>query len=248
MFNVESEVPPLEDSVNALGETQDLILSELKKIQQEFHKSIHVPSTPLLLKQLAVKDSANYIMEHFPDVQVFIYRHQTLKFALSKVSVTGCFLEFGVATGETINLAAKLKPQEIIFGFDSFEGLPEDWGGTGKVAGDFGRSGSLPSVLDNVELVKGWFSDTLPDWASKNCQPISYLHVDCDLYSSTSEIFTHIGDRLVAGSIIVFDEYFGFPNWRNSEHKAFMEFLERSNKTYRALAISHQALVVMITS
>jgi hypothetical protein len=36
-------------------------------------------------------------------------------------------MEFGVSRGVTINFLAALNPMKKIYGFDSFEGNPEDW-------------------------------------------------------------------------------------------------------------------------
>ena len=106
--------------------------------------------------------------------------------------IEGLILEFGVYSGNTINHIASMTPQKV-FGFDSFEGLPEDW------RADFpkGRfAAALPAVRDNVELVVGWFDATLPGFLARETNPISLLHVDCDLYSSTKTIFDLCRDRI----------------------------------------------------
>jgi hypothetical protein len=240
-----SEMP--NDKVLAtLMETQIALLAEVKALRQELKGRHLVPSTPLILKHQAVEDSAAFIRENFPDIMVFLYRHETIRYAASKISVDGLLVEFGVATGETINQLAKLRPNDRVSGFDSFKGLPEDWSGTGLMAGRFDRKGDIPAVEKNVELIHGWFNESVPAWRSQNPGSIAYCHIDCDLYSSTVDVFKSIEGGFVSGTIIVFDEYFGFPNWRGAEHKAFMEMLERTGKTYRALAVSHQALVVQI--
>ena len=76
------------------------------------------------------------------------------------------------------------------YGFDSFEGLPEDW----RTEGDrknFDRKGKLAPVhFPNIRLVKGWFNETIPKFKEsvidsiKN-QKVAFLHIDCDIYSST---------------------------------------------------------------
>jgi hypothetical protein len=76
-----------------------------------------------------------------------------------------------------------------------------------------------------VVLHKGWFCDTLPLFLDEHIESVRFLHVDCDLYSSTKTIFSALADRLVSGTIIVFDEYFNYPGWQECEYKAFMEFV-----------------------
>ncbi|MCK9909618.1 class I SAM-dependent methyltransferase, partial [Microbacteriaceae bacterium K1510] len=107
---------------------------------------------------------------------------------------------------------------------------PEDWR-TGIAKGAF--AGPLPTVPGNVTLVSGLFSDTLPQFSQQHLGPIAFLHVDCDLYSSTATIFDCLGDRLRPGSVILFDEYFNYPGWRQHEFKAFQEFVARGEVAYR---------------
>ena len=90
----------------------------------------------------------------------------------------------------------------------------------------------MPRVRSNVVLHKGWFDQTLPIWLKQNVGPISFAHIDCDLYSSTKTIFDLLGRRLTKGSIVVFDEYFGYPNWQAHEFKAFREFVEANGISY----------------
>jgi hypothetical protein len=222
----------------------DAILSELKKLNKLIEQQVRIPSTPLRLKQMAVEDSARFISENMPDVMVMIYRHETVSYAAKRANIDGYFMEFGVNEGQTIRQIASLRPERKVFGFDSFEGLPEDWTGAGLLRGHFDQGGKLPAVPKNVKLVRGWFSDTLPKWKSRNKGPVSFVHVDSDLYSSAGTIFSELEERFIEGTIILFDEYFGYPNWRNGEHRAFTEMIERTGHTFRALAISHQALVV----
>jgi hypothetical protein len=59
-------------------------------------------------------------------------REDLWKYAFSKKNMVGTIAEFGVWKGESINYLAKLT-NETIFGFDSFEGLQEDWRGKATV-------------------------------------------------------------------------------------------------------------------
>jgi hypothetical protein len=91
-------------------------------------------------------------------------------------------------------------------------------------------------VRPNVTLHKGWFDQTLPDFVANHPGPIAFLHVDCDLYSSTKTIFQFLGDRIVPGTVILFDEYFNYPGWRDHEHRAFTELVEERGLECRWLA------------
>lgn len=137
----------------------------------------------------------------------------------------GQILDLGVYKGGSTRHLARIYPDKKIHGFDSFEGLPNDWSYDPK--GSFGDiSGVLSDVPDNVRLYKGWFEDTLPVWAAEHSDvPISLLRVDRDIYSSTMTIFENVGHLLKPGTWILFDELIGYRGWQDHEYKAFQEFL-----------------------
>ncbi|WP_439525445.1 class I SAM-dependent methyltransferase [Roseovarius mucosus] len=141
----------------------------------------------------------------------------------------GLWLEFGVFKGTTIRRIAGYRNAGKIYGFDSFEGLPEKWErgyeGWWSEKGAFSLKGALPSVPENVELVKGWFDDTIDTFLSQVSGEITLLHIDCDLYSSTKTIFEKLEHRFADRCVIVFDEIFNYPGWQDHEALAFAEFL-----------------------
>lgn len=202
----------------------------------------------LALQRLALANTAAYIYEKMPVVPACESREELFDLALSKVThASGLYLEFGVFKGASINYWAK-KVQLPVYGFDSFEGLPESWrDGFGK--GAF-RVDGLPPVPGHVQLIKGWFEETLPGFLSQHPGSIAFLHVDCDLYSATKTIFQHCAERLQAGSVIVFDEYFNYPGWELGEFKAFQEFIKTSGLGYEYLSYNaqHEQVAVLLTS
>jgi hypothetical protein len=104
-------------------------------------------------------------------------------------------------------------------------------------------------VAKNVELIKGWFDKTLPTFLeSRKNDFVSFLHIDCDLYSSTKTIFDVLGSRIVEGTIIVFDEYFNYPGWEKGEFKAFQEFIRDANLSYEYIGYvrTHEQVAVKI--
>lgn len=144
------------------------------------------------------------------------------KTTTSYVKNSGLWLEFGVCSGRTINLISR-NTEDKVYGFDSFYGLPEDWGDHQK-KGSYSRDGDLPQVNDNVELVVGLFEDTLDDFLEKHKQPVAYLHLDADLYSSTKFVLDKLSDRIVSGTVISFDEIYNYPEYKDHEIKAWVEF------------------------
>ncbi len=69
-------------------------------------------------------------------------------------------------------------------------------------------------------------------------EPISVLHIDCDLYSSTVTVLEALAPSIRRGSVLVFDDYWGFPGWREHEYRAFQEFIQARGLNYRYLAMS----------
>lgn len=182
-------------------------------------------------------ESQQYAQLHMTRSARFANRLELLRFAAAQVTLPGPVLEFGVFSGETINTLAAALPDRQMYGFDSFEGLPESWAGLGK--GHFSTQQRLPAVAANVELVVGWFDRSLPAFLKAHAiEQVPLLHVDCDLYSSTQTVFRHLGDRIAAGTIIVFDEYFNYPGWQQHEYLAFKELVEYRKFEYEYIGIS----------
>ena len=166
-------------------------------------------------------------------------RLDLLEYALGLVAVDGFCAEFGVFQGETLAFAAN-RVDKVVYGFDSFEGLPDDWF-LGVSRGTFSLKGQLPKLAvaqNNYRLIKGWFVDTLPDFRAQIEGPAAYIHIDCALYSSTKTIFCELADRIVPGTVIVFDEYFNYPGWQKHEFMAFQEFCADHDVTYKYVAFA----------
>lgn len=190
------------------------------------------------LQTRARSEAADYVQSHMEQATIFPAHRDIVRFAGENAPRDGLFLEFGVATGNTLRELASVIPSgATIYGFDGFTGLPGDWSGHVETAGAF-RQKSIPKVPANAELVVGLFDETLPGFMAAHDGPVSFAHVDCDLYISTKIIFEHIGSRLVPGSLVLFDEYFNYPGWRLHEYKAWQEFCEANDVSYSYLGFS----------
>jgi hypothetical protein len=97
-----------------------------------------------------------------------------------------------------------------------------------------------------VNLYKGWFNETLPRWAQENPGPIAFMHLDADIYSSTKCVFDILGDRIVPGTVLQFDEYFNYPGWQKGEYKAFNEFVEAHQVKFEYLGYAKNQVAVRI--
>lgn len=184
-----------------------------------------------------------------PAAKDLVTRSNLLRFAVGNVSIDGLWLEFGVYKGKSIRKIA-VRTDADVYGFDSFEGLPEDWVLSYR-KGDFSLNGRLPQELPtNVKLVKGEFSETLPAFIRAHNDPVAFVHIDCDLYHSTRTIFTHIRNKITAGTVILFDEFHNFPGWQQHEYRAFMEFIDGSRYgfDYIGFASAYNSVAVRIAA
>jgi len=116
--------------------------------------------------------SARYYQERMLTAKNLASDLEHLSFALSHARPQGLLLEFGVASGRTINHIGGVRPGQTVYGFDVFAGLPEDWR-TGFEAGTFART-ELPPVRDNCRLVSGLFEETLPSFVAEHPEPVRY--------------------------------------------------------------------------
>jgi hypothetical protein len=119
-----------------------------------------------------------------------------LREVVAKCGQRAAYLEFGVWRGESMQIAIDgFAGRDVdFFGFDSFEGLPEDWNryfGKKMAAGSFDTGGSLPEIGHNrVTFIKGWFEDTLPGFLRAQTEITGperdiVLYLDADLYHPT---------------------------------------------------------------
>ena len=178
------------------------------------------------IQRQARDDSASWLLATIPLEKRFQDRYALMQACLEIAPSEGLLLEFGVYKGNSVRFIGEKVSPRPVFGFDSFEGLNEPW--IYEQAGSFSDVDTLPTVPPNVHLIKGWFNKTLPGFLTEQPDPIALLHIDSDLYSSAVYVLEAVEDRLRPGCVIVFDELFNFPQWRNVEFKAFGEWQERT--------------------
>jgi O-methyltransferase len=142
------------------------------------------------------------------------------------------YLEFGVYQGAATRYWSKLlsNPKSKLHGFDSFEGLPEDWHEVKEVLGKghFSTGGAIPVIEDErVRFFKGWFSETLAGYEVPE-HDVLVVNFDADLYSSTQCVFNRIASYIVPGTYLYFDEF----NCTQDEMRAFREFCSESHRKF----------------
>ena len=220
----------------------------LKRLRQIFQNTYFsaVRDINVELQRMATAETARFVERNMPGVSSVKSWQEVHAAAANVVRKGGLVLEFGVFSGRSINFIASLFQDTEVHGFDSFEGLPEFWrDGFGK--GVFATR-KKPIVRSNVTLHGGWFNESIPQFLRQRPENefISYLHVDCDLYSSTKEIFDSLSNLFCHGTVIIFDEYFNYPGWKYGEYKAFTEFVSQNGFDYEYITFNSRDEQVVV--
>lgn len=137
------------------------------------------------------------------------------------------YLEFGVASGISFRwwLEHNHQASSRFLGFDTFEGLPEDWGGFYQKGA---MSHGIPNINDErAQFFKGLFQETLVPFIQSNSALLSLpirkiIHLDADLFSATLFTLSQLYPYLQKGDILIFDEF----SVANHEYKALDLFEE----------------------
>jgi hypothetical protein len=199
--------------------------------------SIYANDLWIDLRLHAKREAVEYVIAHMGEAMVLADRDELLRFAFARAPQEGLVAEFGVAGGASLRNLARLTSRQV-HGFDSFGGLPGDWSGTREAAGAFTQKGRLPKVPANAVLHPGWFEETLPAFLAAHPGPAAFIHVDCDIYTSTKTVFMALRGRIGPGTVLLFDEYFNYPGWRAHEYKAFQEFIAGTGLSYEYIGFS----------
>ena len=176
-----------------------------------------------------------------------VFRRDNFEIAFNDAATTGYIVECGAGAGKSLKtLVALAQPNQLVFGFDSFEGLPEDWKMNEEhtwPSGSFAFD-EIPD-MPGVELRIGWFADTLPIWKKEHPGRIALLHIDADLYSSCTTVLEELNDQIHVGTIIVSDDHFYKPShgtsheytlWEQGQYRAFEEWLEKYDRKAHLLS------------
>jgi O-methyltransferase len=147
------------------------------------------------------------------------------------------YLEFGVYKGESIEFWVSLNqaPESRFYGFDSFEGLPEEWFSLTRTVekGAFDTRGEVPNIDDpRIRFIKGYFQNVLDGFlADFTPRHRMVIHIDADLYSSTLFILTSMNRFFVPGTILIFDEFYS----ASHEFKAFCDYSHSFLRKFRLI-------------
>ena len=223
----------------------------LKKIIQFIGYNLTLPfiflkynQTPLsIYEKNEIEDSYKNFKEHFKDSFISNndeeIRDYTINSAIEISRKDDYFLEFGVFKARTIKKFAKIlkKNNKQIFGFDSFEGLSHNWYGSLRshsVSKGAFKLNKLPKVDENVKLIKGVVENTLKPFLNEKNPNIIFIHIDLDIYGPTKYVLENLKKYLKKGTIILFDELYGYPGWKEHEFKALNEVFNENEYDFIA--------------
>lgn len=194
-------------------------------------------------------------------------RIDELRWCLDRID-SGTVLEFGVYEGKTLRMMAEYRPDLKFVGFDSFEGLPEDWFLGEKIVKKERFITDVPTMPDNVNLVLGFFDESLPKWIDNNWfEPIRFINIDSDLYSSARTVLEEMNTLIVPDQLLRFDElcewriepFYSkeqqkkdrripqrkYTRWEEGEWRALNEWIDKYNRHVRPIARNYSQSSVM---
>ncbi|MGH2648946.1 MAG: class I SAM-dependent methyltransferase [Ginsengibacter sp.] len=158
-----------------------------------------------------VNDNRKVAFNDFPTKWNYNKRYDFYRYIFQNeiLSLDINYLEFGVADGHSFNwwMAENNHPASCFYGFDTFTGLPEDFGPYKK--GTFANSNNIPKIKDDRgKFYQGLFQQTLPHFLKNfNNSKKNVIMLDADLYTATLFVLTSLAPFLKKDDIIFFDEF-----------------------------------------
>jgi len=171
--------------------------------------------------------TTKFVLQNLSHAARLKNKKDLFRYSINQVKVDGLYLEFGVYRGESLNYIASLSGNNTVYGFDSFEGMPEEW--ITVPIGHF-KLDKLPKVRSNAKLVVGWFQESLEPFLEEHSEKVAFVNLDAVLYSSTSYVLLTLAEkgRLQRGTVIQFDEIFNYWGWwGGGEYKALQDLIDR---------------------
>jgi O-methyltransferase len=148
---------------------------------------------------------------------------------------TGCIVEAGVWRGGMSAGMSDAKPGRLHYLFDSFDGLPPAKEIDGPAALQWQQNVDASNYYDNCRaeqsfaqqamsmahakefrLIKGWFSETMPNFILD--EPIAILRLDADWYESTLQCLEALYPHVMDQGLIILDDYYTWDGCSRALH------------------------------
>ena len=237
---------------------KNLFKSIIKSIGYNFHKNaiedFYSYNPIVAFKRDEIKSSYQYFKEFFYNSVLFESQNAIRSYPInkslensSKENQDELFLEFGVNKGVGINFFSDhLKAsKKIIYGFDSFEGQPNDWLGYIHTKGfQKGNKNTMDKLNSNVVIIEGLVEDTLEPFLLKNeNKKRNFVHFDLDAYASTLFVLKKIKPYLSNNAILLFHIVHNYSGWKNGIIKAINETFNKNEIEFIAFSSETQGVI-----
>ena len=232
------------------------ILSTIRFILNKFKEYAYPTfrSPPDNAYDLYNKDQLINCYNHFKNIfkkSIFLDTKKIREYAIKKAlendpRLEKYYIEFGVYSGSSINYFSNFIKPKKIYGFDSFEGLKEDWLGTNVAKGTFNLNKKIPKLNKNVIPIVGWIQDTLENFLKEMNNKINFVHIDVDTYETSKFVLEKIKPYLLKDSIILFDELYNFSGWDVGEYKSLIETFNDNEYKFLSFAKDGRQAVIQI--
>jgi Methyltransferase domain len=174
----------------------------------------------------AAASSAEWLYANADRAPTYARRPELLEALIPLIPAQGDFAEFGVFKGAVTWFVRPRFPDRAYHAFDSWKGVPEAMSlAVSKFSFDLG--GTVPDLPADTTIHAGWFEDTIPAWRARCPATVAFAYIDCDLYESVRTVLEGIADRVRPSSILVFDDWYNFPNWQAHSLRAANEWSGR---------------------
>jgi len=233
-------------------------MNEALKMRLTWQKRCKRTIYSILISRLFLKSSkarvarlsAEFVFktnDEYPEAHLYHSREKLWKSfgkLLDNKQWTG--FEFGVASGDATKIFLRLPYINNCLqwnGFDSFFGLPSEWGDLPK--GAFSTNGEPPKVSsDLVSWQIGMIEETCEKIRSLNFLDKNFIIIfDFDLYTATKKAWDVIADYLKPGDIIYFDEAYEF-----DEGKIIHEILQSKRFELEVIGYTTMAIAFRVRS
>ena len=230
----------------------EMMPRKLKKFETFTLRSETIKSAYEIYIEEEIKSSYNHFKKYFNKtifLKKWTLREYGMQKALDNHQENYFYLEFGVFKGASLNFFSRfLKPKNIlIYGFDSFKGITEDWLGTQIRKGSMDLKGTIPKTNSNCRIIDGLVEKTLPKFIDENKNlKINFVHMDLDTFSPTNFALKIIKPFLVNNSIIIFDNFYNQAGWQYNEYKALTENFNENEYRFISFGLDRESAAIQI--
>jgi len=186
---------------------------------------------------VAASEAAVWLHQHADKAPAFARRSALLESIVPQIPPDGDLAEFGVFDGAITRFMRPRFPNRRYHAFDSFRGVPEAMS-LAVHQYSFDLDGKIPDLPPNTTIHAGWFEDTIPMWRERFGGSIAWAYIDCDLYESVCTVLEGLSDRIKPGTILSYDDWYNFPNWKQHSYRATQEWTKRTGIKLRPLAFT----------